>query len=316
MTVGIEHLIELLLQPIGSYRIRDAAALERFRTLSSRYADVCNRMLGALDASDPQAPGYDWTGWAASVRRAFRQRVPNDFLGVPVLRHTMVYSRRRGIENTKYRIRLVREAFGEEVTRRLLREDPIGQPIITTLRYLTSANGAHHAMHLAEYRKATGESFWDSGSFVEWGGGYGNMARLVRRMNGRATFTIIDLPELSALQYVYLGALEGETQVHIVDPARPEIRPGKINLVSVHDVGALPLRADAFVSTWALTESPRDAQNDVAQSDFFGARRVLLASARNENNALYDAVDSLRVRRVPIPEAARIGAGNEYWFRS
>jgi hypothetical protein len=316
MSLSIEHLIELLLQPAGSLRTRNDEVLERFRALSPRYANVCSRMLGARDASDSQTPGYDWTGWAANIRRAFQPRVPKGFLGLPVLRHTMVYSYRRGIQNTKYRIGVVREAFGEEVARRLLREDPIGKPTITSLRYLTSANRAHHAMHLAEYRKATGESFWDADSFVEWGGGYGNMARLLRRMNARATFTIIDLPELSALQYVYLGALEGEDQLHIVDPARPEIRAGKINLVSVYDVGALPLRADAFVSTWALTESPKSSQNDVAQSDFFGARRVLIGSTHNENNALYETADTFGVRRVPIPEAAQIGPGNEYWFRS
>jgi hypothetical protein len=87
--------------------------------------------------------------------------------------------------------------------------------------------------------------------------------------------------------------------------------------VSAYDLDAVRprLKPDAFISTWALTESPAAAQIDVGASNFFGAQRVLMASLHNENNALYGEVQRLGLQRVPVPTAANLGPGNEYWFR-
>ena len=317
--ITFEHVVEALIQPIARLRLRDDRTMRRFREVAPRYREICDRLLGGREKLDPSTPAfdYDWSYYCARVREHFDAGVPAAFLADSVLLHTMVYSYRRGIRNTAYRARIVRETFGDAVAARLLREDPVGRPKITTLRELTSANRAHHAMHLAEYRRATGRDFWDAAHVLEWGGGYGNMTRLIRRMNPAATCTIVDLPEISALQYVYLAALEGEDAIHVVDPARPELREGKINLVSAHDIAGVrrDLHPDAFLSTWALTETAADVQNDVKSSNFFGAQRILIASALNAANKLKESISQLGLQRVPISEDANIGAGNEYWFR-
>jgi hypothetical protein len=228
----------------------------------------------------------------------------------------MVYSRRRGVRNTAFRTRAVRAVYDEGASRRLLREDPVGLPVITDLRYMTSANRAHHAMHLAAYRRARRRDLWDVHSVIEWGGGYGDMARLIRRMNEGVTYTIIDLPEIGALQYVYLATLEGEEALNVIVPGRGFIESGKINLASVYDLARLAgqLEAGSFISTWAITESPAESQEAVAESRFFGAERIMIASMINENNALASHVDGLALERVTIGDDARIGSGNEYWF--
>ena len=308
--ITLEHVAELLLQPAGRLRLRDAEVMRRYHRLAPRYAEVCNRMLGPRGVDGPLNAGYDWGSWSAGVRKSFERGVPFRFLAHPVLRQTMVYARRRGMRSTAYRTGVVAEIYGDEVASRLLREDALGGPTITTLRYLTSANRAHHAMHLAEYRRVTQRDFWGASSFVEWGGGYGNMARLIRRMRPDATYTIIDLPELCALQYVYLGSLEGEDAVHVFDGT---VRPGRINLMSTYE--RAPVRAEAFISTWALTESPAAAQREVAAADFFGADRVLMASNCNEYNVLSDGAAALGLRRVPIASRAGLSPGNEYWVR-
>ena len=317
--IGFEHVIEALIQPIARLRLRDAEAMRRFREVAPRYREICNRLLGGREKLDPATPAfdYDWSYYTARVRENFDAGVPAAFLSDPVLRHTMVYSYRRGVRNTAYRAGIVRDVFGDDVAARLLREDGVGRPKITTLRYLTSANRAHHAMHLAQYRRATGRNLWDVAHVVEWGGGYGNMTRLIRRMNPAATCTIIDLPEISALQYVYLAAIEGEGAVHVVDPSRPELREGRINLVSAHDLAEVRhiLRPEAFLSTWALTETAADVQADVYQSNFFGAKQILIASALNAANTLKESISSQGLQRVAISVDANIGAGNEYWFR-
>jgi hypothetical protein len=317
VTKATERLMELAMQPAARMLLRDGDALRRFRAAASRYAAVCETLLGSRGASDPIAPGYDWSSWVASVRRSFAAGVPVNFLGHPTLRHTMVYSRRGGLRNTNFRTRFVHDVYGDDATRRLLREDAAGRPVITDLRYLTSANRAHHAMHLAAYKRTCGHDFWDVSSVIEWGGGYGDMARLIRRMKSGVTYSIVDLPEIAALQYVYLAAIEGEDAVHVVVPDTGLPVNGKINLISAYDMPRIAERwnADAFVSTWAITESPAEAQTSIAEKRFFGAERVLVASMINGNNALAAHADRLGLRRVPIGDDARIGSGNEYWFR-
>jgi hypothetical protein len=313
----LEALFQLALQPIGRVRLRAPAVIERFRAVAPRYREVCDALLGARPGSEPVTRGYDWGSWAAGVRKSFSGGVPIDFLANPILGRTMVYAHRRGIRIARYRIGVVREMFGDAIAAELLREDPIGRPAIASLRHLTSPTRAHHAAHLAEYRRATGRDFWSSPHVAEWGGGYGDTARLIRRMNRQATYTIIDLPELCALQYVYLASLEGEDAVHVVDGAAPELRAGVVNLVSTHDFERVRahLRPSAFISTWALTESPAAAQEAIGAANFLDAEHVLIASYRDANNLLCDRIESLALRCVPVPTQAELGPGNEYWFR-
>ena len=144
------------------------------------------------------------------------------------------------------------------------------------------------------------------------------MARIIKRMNPSLTYTIIDLPELLALQYVYLSSIEGEDSVHIVQPSStPQLAVGKINLLSsqmaVSKGGGL--ECDSFISTWAITESPRDAQEFVRGREFFGAKSLLLGSLINENNYLAGAVAGIGLSRIPIPTSRGIEQGHEYWLR-
>ena len=315
--ISWEHAVEPLLQLVARRPLRDRRQLERFRCAAPRYEELCRRLLGEAAGSNTIASGYDWTAWAATIRRSFASGVPLGFLWHPTLRATMVFAARHGIRETAHRIGVVRETFGEDDARRLLREDYIGLPTITSVRYRTSANRAHHASHLAWYRRGTGRPLWECRSVIEWGGGFGSMARLLTTMNPDLAYAIIDLPEVLALQFVYLTAVVGEGVVVIADPARPQLEPGKIVLISSQDgeEAAERLRADAFVSTFALTESPPAVQIAVAEHHFFGAGRVLISAAFQENNVLDPYVEKEGLRRLPVPAYRALGANNEYWIR-
>jgi hypothetical protein len=242
--------------------------------------------------------------------------VPFDFLSLKVLRRTMVFGYRRGIQATARRIAAVEKVFGPADARRLLLEDWAGRPSITSRSYLTSANRAHHAAHLAAYQRAIGTPPWEARHVVEWGGGYGNMARINRRMNPALTYTVIDLPELLALQYVYLTAVEGR-RPNLIGANDPlELRDGEVNLVSSARVAASPatIRGELFLSTWAITESPQEAQRLVLAERFFGSRRVLIAAKLDASNTLTAQLPPTIVRE-PIDLDMAIGAGHEYWLR-
>ena len=111
------------------------------------------------------------------------------------------------------------------------------------------------------------------------------MAHLVRRMNPKCTYTIIDLPELSALQYIYLYSLIGD-DVSLITPEHSGINEGKVNIVPVGRIlsGELNISPDVFLSTWAITESPRQVQEFVCRNSFFGADSILLAYHDDSHN--------------------------------
>jgi hypothetical protein len=312
-----EHIAEAAWQLTVRPGLRDAAAIARFDTLAPRYEEFYGRLACSGKGSAADGSPFDWSDWACTVRKSFAGGVPRGFLAHPILSRTLVFARRHGVSAAAQRIALVEAAYGEQVAKRLLLEDPIGLPTIASRRMRTSANRAHHASHLAMYRLTRGQDFWDAGTIVEWGGGYGDMARILRRINPSATYVIIDLPEMLALQYVYLGAVEGESVLHIVDPAAPLFPAGKISLVNASDVAAIidALRANAFLSTWAITESPVEAQTFVADHHYFGASRLLLATARHPNNALAPRFErDSDVRRVDVP-FFNSGVMDDYWFR-
>ncbi len=116
-------------------------------------------------------------------------------------------------------------------------------------------------------------------SVVEFGGGFGSFARVFSLfVRDALTYTIIDLPEMLALQLYYLGlALGDESVVTHTDTTRTPVQ-GKINLYPVYGLEELNISCDLFVSTFALSETPAFTQNMVCrEKKFFGARHIYIA---------------------------------------
>src|SRR5690606_30862785 len=179
-----------------------------------------------------KSDGYYWDDWIKKISMSFKKSVSIDFLNQPEISYTMVFSHTNGFLAAAKRVRDIKKVFSENETKMLLREDYIGGPNIANFEYLASANRSHHAYHLSRYTALTGKKIWEHNSLVEFGGGYGNMARIIKRMNPKITYTIIDLPELLSLQYVYLTALHGEDSVKCVSDVNGKITKGKINLIT------------------------------------------------------------------------------------
>ncbi len=129
-------------------------------------------------------------------------------------------------------------------------------------------NAVHHLYHLARWEEATGCDLRDIGSVVEWGGGYGSLARICLRRNPALGYTIVDLPLLTAVTEVYLGLCG----------LRVDEDTETVRVRSLAPSSPIPDEpCDLFVSTWALDESSRLAQEKTAESGFYGAERLLLA---------------------------------------
>jgi len=111
---------------------------------------------------------------------------------------------------------------------------------------------------------------------IEWGGGYGGLCRVVRKINPEVSYVIVDLPCSIALQYLYLNTVLPKGAVEIFDGVN--IAAGKVTLVPSTRVNEIPktYSADIFISSWALSESSTEAQKVVSDLKFFGAQKGLL----------------------------------------
>ena len=151
---------------------------------------------------------------------------------------------------------------------------------------------------------------------IEWGGGYGNMAKLFRRFNNKHTYTIIDTPLFSCLQWLYLSTIFGEDSVKILRNSEESIYKGKINLLPVCFSESIDLYADLFIATWSLSESSKYAQDYVKSEKFFNAEHLLIAyQDRNDDLPDADRVGSIAENFGAIIKDIDFLPGNHYAFK-
>jgi len=132
-------------------------------------------------------------------------------------------------------------------------------------------NSIHHIFHLAYYDFIMSKGL-DSASVMEFGGGYGNLCRLYKILNPTATYIIIDLPEITKMQKIYLEKMGLK-----VNTFSGKIIPGIINLVSILDMDSLNTKVDLFITTWALSEATKEAQDFMLLKKYYGAEKALMA---------------------------------------
>jgi hypothetical protein len=160
----------------------------------------------------------------------------------------------------------------------ILKENKLGKPQIKNNKYSTSHNSIHHLYHIVRYHSETKKSLLAKSDVIEWGGGYGNLAKIWLRMNPfSTTYTIIDTPLFIVLQYSYLGAIFGKEKINLITRNNQKIKESKINLVPVGFIDSMKLSCDTFISTWALSESSAFSKNYVSKNKYFGAKNILMA---------------------------------------
>jgi hypothetical protein len=255
-----------------------------------------------------------WENYNRELAAAFLPRPPFGFLKHPAIIGTMfvIAGGRWLAEELAY----VEARLPRERLRAVLAEDHAGEPLLLNAEYLTSHNAVHHLYHLLRFAEAAGCELERLGNVVEWGGGYGSLARLFRRLGGKATYVSIDTPLFACLQWLYLSTVLGPEAVRLLQQPGERPESGKVNLLPLHLVAQADLRADLFVSTWALSESSPEAQDFVLGRDWFGARHLLLAY-QSSSPALPAAG---RVGQLAAATGARLCEieflpGNHYAFR-
>lgn len=283
-----------------------------FYALRSNFSDIYNKLKKKNIA---QFTTRLWENYNAKLEKVFLPHPPFSFLKNPTIMTTMFVT--AGGKWLREEATFLEKKISRNRLKVLLQEDYVGNPLLLNSTYLTSHNSIHHLYHLVKFLDKTQCNLDQIGTIVEWGGGYGNMAKIFQRLKSAPfTYIIIDTPLFSCIQWLYLAAILGKENVHLLQNSEDTIHAEKINLVPICFVDTHKISGDLFISTWALSESSRYSQDYVVAHKWFDSKHILLAY-QDSNKKLPDAdrVGKLAAGIGAVIEDIEFLPGNHYAFR-
>jgi len=219
-----------------------------------------------------------WQANATHVQHRIRAGIPEYFLGDPVITKTMV---RRGWTRAQEFEQEYLQQCGPPMRDYLsdFTESRVGGPLLECSTYRCSVNTLGHLYYLARIRESLSAIVDGDHTVIEFGGGYGNFARLYTLAIPATTYVLVDLPEFLSLQYLFLKAnfsTQRAIKVHTDVPAKLERKA--FNLVPIYllSQSQVALGGDVFISHFALSETTHFIQQMLVEGRFFNCRGVYL----------------------------------------
>lgn len=285
---------------------------KRFSQLKLKFATKYNTI---KNSDEPRLIIPLWHKYNKQLEKLFLPFPHFYFLRIPAVLRTMFVTA-GGKWQQKETVFLERR-FKKRELRRLLEEDLVGGPLLLNSGYLTSHNSIHHLYHLVRFFNTTDCNLRKVNIVVEWGGGYGNMAKIFTRLKGQpTTYILVDTALFCCIQWLYLATVLGEKKVNLIEHPKDRIQRGKVNVLPVGYVQEYKLRADLFISTWALSESSKFAQNLVIGKKWFSAKRLLLGYQKSSSSIPYaNRIHEEMIRLGAQTEPIDFLPGNLYAFR-
>lgn len=237
--------------------------------------------------------------------------LPEDFLQHPLIRET-AFCHNGSDPRYMFKYNWMVEKRGSSwVHEHLGMESWIGHP--DQFKYGNARCSPNHLQmlyHIVYWEEQTGLKISNLDYILEWGGGYGAMARLILKINPDVHYVMYDTPVFARLQQMYLGAtLPDDYLCDIYD-----LREHDLECLERH-------RPQLIISTWALSESSPKAIELAASSPAFAkAPHVLLGFQANQEEfqAAGDIVTILnKYRDDPIENVTAVpGGGLGNWYAS
>ncbi len=228
----------------------------------------------------------DWAEFEKKIEKYFLNNLAINFLSHPMIKNTMFIKPKWH----KLQLNYLEKKYSSKKLKNYLCENKIGHPLICNLKYKTSANSVHHLNHLSLFEDKTKYNLKNIKNIVEWGGGYGNMAKILLRIKPKITYNIIDLPIFIFIQAIYLSCIIGRDKINIVTEKNPIIKNNLINLIPLNKKILNNIdfhKPDIFISTWALSESNDFSQNLVERLDYFNSKNLLIAHQTTSSSMPY-----------------------------
>ena len=247
---------------------------DRFLRVRASVAEYLN----TLDRTDLDSRLVfdDWKHNAMNMHKTLSETIPFDFLQNEIVLDTMFV--KAGGRWLREELAYLETHIERKRLAQLLEEELAGKPMLSQTPYCTSHNTVHTLYHLERFTQRTGLPLKHMQRVVEWGGGYGNMARIFHKhTESQHQYILIDHPVFACLQWLYLSCVLGPERVFLLTQKTDKIRERGISIVPLNLLEHVDLRADLFISTWALSESSKFALQTVVGKKWFGARHFLIA---------------------------------------
>jgi len=240
----------------------------------------------------PELIHESWLQNIMDLEAYFTGSMDENFMSNGVINGTMVFTDRNV---HKVEMEKIREALDGELARKIIASGLNAAFLSGKSNRFTLINSAHHLHHLIRFEQMTDRKISNFSTVVEFGGGYGNMARIVDNFGACKIYSIIDLLLFSCIQSVFLGTVAGSEQVAFDGDHGGEIAKFLLHPLFSSD-DTVSLQGELFISTWALSESTPDTYKWVVNHDWFGASNLILAYNENwkpwQDNGLEDDLDT------------------------
>jgi hypothetical protein len=197
-------------------------------------------------------PGLEnvWLDFRRQFRRLFAKRDPRAFLKWELTRRSLYNA---GPLPQELQVVTALPDWTSR-WRPAVAESVIGRPDGCPALLETSWNLIHHAFALSHFERTARKQVDQFRLIIEFGGGYGSMARLVWQLGFRGHYVIYDLPEMSAVQRYYLKSIGLPTSTAKTAHDGPMVSwaGSQDDLEQITDRRV----ADLFLATWSLSETP------------------------------------------------------------
>lgn len=232
-----------------------------------------------------------------------------DFLRVPGIRGRM-YSNPDDVEE----LRAPLHDMLRDRDLSFMEADHIGQAHETSIfGQQTTYDVLQKTYQLMRLFTETDVNFDDLARVVEWGGGYGCMAKMLwRGMGEEGTYIGIDLPVVCVMQWLYLATIFGKDAVNLLGVDSEEVVPGKLNLVSNGDIAKIPdVSSDLFIAFRSLSECTAQAVDCVLERGGFNCGYFLIGTAGNARqpleNRMFDLLEAWEAQTIKTTEFSSPG---------
>ena len=280
----------------------------KFDILSKLFASIYNEIKG-YDLSKFFTP--TWEKINIELEKEFLPDFPISFLRNEIINKTMFVD----ADWISEEVAFLESKISKNMLNKILQEDYIGDPILHNPKYLTSHNSIHQVYHLLRFSELS--DIYKIKNIVEWGGGYGSMAKIFKRLsNGEFTYTIVDAPLFSCIQWLYLTTTLGEEYINIITSPKQSLNLNKVNLLPLCFLEKHTIKTDLFIALWSLSESSKYSQDYVVSRNFFNSNYFLIAYQDNSP----EFPDADRIRESVVKHGATIEdieflPGNHYAFK-
>lgn len=222
--------------------------------------------LKPMKMTDSEA-NNEWIKIANRVMQLICVKDPNLFLRWQPIRDTM------NATNSKFVIQelnyLTKHRLWKSIFKTMVQETWVGGQIPFILYPISSGNTIHLTYVISNFWDKTNKNFYDLDYIFEYGGGYGNLCRLIHKAGFNGKYVIFDMPVFSKLQKFYLksSGLPVYNQTEILGKRKGIICVNSIDILKIilSETMQPKLNKNLFIATWSLSESPISYRDAIKQ---------------------------------------------------